>query len=175
MSAIPAIRLKYKVQLLILRDRFSDFPLFMRQCHPLTWGTVEILVVVVLFYNIHSAAVLLAGLVSAQQADIISIQHNKREAGGRAEVVGVCVAAPPGSARAAPAVRRAAVELRPQQLAPAEVVELVVSPHVVDLHGARAELSQHRVQGSVRGVVALVKAVDNVAQLEDEVRLRSRL
>lgn len=46
---------------------------------------------------------------------------------------------------------------------------------MVDLYGAGAELSQHAVQRSVRRVVALVKAVDDVSQLEDELWSDSRL
>ncbi|TNN81574.1 hypothetical protein EYF80_008019 [Liparis tanakae] len=68
-----------------------------------------------------------------------------------------------------------AVELRAQQRAPAEVIKLVVPPHVVDLHATGAELPQHGVQRPVRGAVALVEAVDKVSQLEDELRLHSRL
>ena len=143
-----------------------------------TWGAVEVLVVVVLSDHIHGSPVLLTGLLSSQQAHVVGVQHHEGEAGERAESVGVDPGSSPIPAQAARrllgvSVEGGRVEPGAQQLRPAEVIELVVTPHMVHLHGA--ERPQHRVQRPVGGAAALVEAVDDVPELEDEPRRHGRV
>lgn len=134
-----------------------------------TWRTVEILLVVVQLNQIHGLVITFTGLRYAQQAHVVGVQNNKYKPGERAKLVGVDVTL------LRPPVRvQAAVQRRPHQLAPAEVIKLVVAPHVVHLDGAGGELPHHRVQRSLRGAAGLVEAVDHVPELEDEIGPDSR-
>lgn len=132
---------------------------------------VQVLVVIVLSQQKHRLLVLLGGLLSAQQTQVVGVQDDEREAGVRAEVVGVDVGAALGQA---PLGVRSAVERGAQQPSPAEVVELVVPPHMVHLRGTRAQLPQHHLQRPLGGFVAPVEAVYDVTQLQDEVWFDSR-
>lgn len=139
-----------------------------------TWGLVEVFVLVVLSQHQHRLIVLLRGLISAQHAQVVGVQHHEGEAGMRAEAVGVDASAALRPAQP-PLGVQGAVEPGAQQRRPAEVVELVVAPHMVDLRGTRVELLEHHLQRSLRGAAASVEAVDDVTELEDKLRSDSRL
>lgn len=127
-----------------------------------TRGTVEILVFVVPFQQSESVAVLLTGLLSAQETHVIGVQYDESEPGIRAEAVGVDLTARSAFAQARVGVW-CAVELRLQQPAPAEVIKLVVAPNMVDSCGAGTESFQDCVKSSVGGAAGLVEAVDYIS------------